>query len=123
MALATLARIPAPQAQHGRPRVARALPSVAAVAGLRDGQPLDLNRALPADLVLLPGVGPKLAQRIIDERARRSGFKSVDELSAVKGVGPKKLEQLRGLVRVGPAQPAPAGLVTDRTAPQTSGMP
>jgi competence protein ComEA len=85
---------------------------------LRDGEPLDLNRAGLGDLLLLPGVGPKLAQRIVDERARRSGFRTVDELAAVKGVGPKKLEQLRRLVRV-----EASSRVKDQAATQTTATP
>jgi competence protein ComEA len=73
---------------------------------LRDGEPLDLNRAAIGDLVLLPGVGPKLAARIVEERARLAGFESVEQLGTVKGVGPKKLAQLKMLVSVGARDPA-----------------
>lgn len=69
---------------------------------MRDGEPLDLNRASAGDLVLLPGVGPKLAASIVEERSRRSGFASIEELRRVKGIGPKKLDKLRSLVRVEP---------------------
>lgn len=57
---------------------------------------LDLNTATPAQLDQLPGVGPVLAQRIVDRRP----FASVDELDEVSGVGPTLLERLRLLVRV-----------------------
>jgi competence protein ComEA len=76
--------------------------SQAGVRALRVGEPLDLNAAVAGDLQLLPGVGPKLAQRIVDERMRRGGFRSLDELSDVKGVGPKTLEHVRALVTVRP---------------------
>jgi competence protein ComEA len=71
-----------------------------AVRALREGEPLDLNAAAAADLQLLPGVGPKLAQRIVDERRRRGGFHDVSELRSVKGVGPQTLARLEPLVRV-----------------------
>ena len=63
--------------------------------------PVDLNRASAAELEALPGVGPVLAARIVEARARRGGFGSVDDLLAVKGVGPAVLERLRGHVRAG----------------------
>jgi competence ComEA-like helix-hairpin-helix protein len=72
---------------------------------------LDLNKATAQELQSLPGVGPKLAERILDERQRKP-FESVDDLHRVSGIGPKTLEQLRPLIRVGPAVAgaAPAGI-------------
>jgi competence protein ComEA len=57
--------------------------------------PIDVNRANAAELQKLPGVGAKIAQRIIDERTLRGPFKTVDELRRVPGIGPKTLEKLR----------------------------
>jgi competence protein ComEA len=62
-------------------------------------QPIDLNSATPEELQRLPGIGPKLSQRILDER-KRSRFKSVDDLRRVSGIGPKTLEKLRPFVVV-----------------------
>ena len=62
--------------------------------------PLDLNTATLEQLEELPGVGPATAQAIIDERDRRGGFTSVEDLLDVRGIGPAKLEGLRDLVRV-----------------------
>ena len=62
-------------------------------------EPLDLNRASVEELQRLPGIGPKLAQRIVEARAK-TPFKSVDELRRVSGIGPKTLEKLRPLVTV-----------------------
>lgn len=72
-------------------------------AGVNDAppRPLDLNRATAAELARLPGVGPGLAQRILDERERRGGFDSPEALRRIVGLGPKKLAALRGLVTVG----------------------
>ncbi len=58
-----------------------------------------LNTATESDLVRLPGIGPSLARRILEYRRQKGGFKSVDELLEVKGIGPKKLEQIRPYVR------------------------
>jgi len=49
----------------------------------------------------LPGVGPKTAQAILDYRDLRGGFRSVEELLEVKGIGPKKMEKIRPYVTVG----------------------
>ena len=61
--------------------------------------PIDVNRATSAELQKLPGIGPRMAQRILDERAR-GPFKSVEELRRVSGIGPKTLDKLRPYVRV-----------------------
>lgn len=52
--------------------------------------PLDLNRVSVEDLCLIPGIGESLAQEIIAYRERRKGFRSVEELKNVKGIGEKK---------------------------------
>ncbi|GIJ57683.1 ComEA family DNA-binding protein [Virgisporangium aurantiacum] len=61
---------------------------------------VNLNTATVAELDTLPGVGPVLAQRIIDHRNRTGGFKSVEELRKVDGVGDARFEQLKDLVTV-----------------------
>ncbi len=63
---------------------------------------LDLNRAKRYELEALPGIGPKLAQRIIDYRERHGGFKTVSQLRNVAGIGPKRYATLRELVVIGP---------------------
>lgn len=57
--------------------------------------PLDLNRAGLPELDALPGIGPVLAGRIVEHRARYGPFRSVDELLAVRGIGTRLLERLR----------------------------
>jgi len=59
--------------------------------------PVDVNGASAADLQKLPGIGPVLAQRIIDERGKRP-FQTADDLRRVPGIGPKTLERLRPYV-------------------------
>jgi competence protein ComEA len=63
---------------------------------------VELNRADHAALLQLPGVGETTARRIEDYRATHGGFRSVDELRRVPGVGPALLERLRPLVEVEP---------------------
>jgi competence protein ComEA len=62
--------------------------------------PLDLNTATLEQLETLPGVGPATAKAILDERAKRGRFGSVDELLDVRGIGPAKLDAIRELVTV-----------------------
>ena len=54
--------------------------------------PLDLNHASAADLAMLQGIGPRLAERIVAYRTEHQRFNSVAELNEVSGVGPKMLE-------------------------------
>ncbi|MDP1769871.1 MAG: helix-hairpin-helix domain-containing protein [Nitrospirota bacterium] len=63
---------------------------------------LDLNRATKQDFDGLPGIGPKLAERIMAHRQSVGAFHSLDELRAVKGIGKKKFERIRPLVTVTP---------------------
>lgn len=61
---------------------------------------ISLNTATKAQLEQLPGVGPSTAQKILDYRQEHGGFSSIDELMAVKGIGPKKLEAMRKYLRL-----------------------
>ncbi|GIJ49722.1 hypothetical protein Val02_66080 [Virgisporangium aliadipatigenens] len=69
-------------------------------AGDGGGGPLNLNTATLAELDALPGVGPVLAQRILDYRTKHGGFRSVDELRKVDGLGEARYAQLKDLVTV-----------------------
>ena len=62
--------------------------------------PIDLNTATPEQLDALPGVGPVLAQRIVDWRTAHGRFDSVDQLRQVSGIGPSKFDDIRALVTV-----------------------
>jgi competence ComEA-like helix-hairpin-helix protein len=63
--------------------------------------PLDLNRATAAQLVMLPGIGEVKAEAILAVRDSRGGFQSMDELEAVRGIGPSLAGKLRPLVTIG----------------------
>ena len=69
-------------------------------AGSRTGGRVDLNAATVADLDGLPGIGPVLAQRIVDHRTRHGPFRTVDELDDVPGIGPAIAAELAELVAV-----------------------
>ncbi len=64
---------------------------------------LNLNTASPDQLVLLPGVGESRARAIVALRKQRGGFKKVDELADVKGIGEAALAKLRPFVKLGGA--------------------
>jgi competence protein ComEA len=95
LARLNLARVLVDGEQVVVPRPGDAPPTAAARSPAGGGDLVDLNTASLAQLDELPGVGPVLAQRIVDRRP----FTSVDELDEVSGVGPTLLERLRPLVR------------------------
>ncbi|HEX7079062.1 MAG TPA: helix-hairpin-helix domain-containing protein [Candidatus Eisenbacteria bacterium] len=77
---------------------------------------IDVDRADPAALVRLPGIGPAIAARIVADRASRGPFGGPDGLLRVPGIGRKTLAKIRGYLREGPVeQPAraPAAPVRD----------
>lgn len=57
--------------------------------------PFDLNQVSVGDLCLIPGLGEKLAYEIVTFREKRRGFRSVNQLREVKGIGDKKWQTLR----------------------------
>lgn len=61
---------------------------------------VNLNTATIEQLDSLPGIGPSTAQKIIDYRTEHGGFRSVDELMEVSGIGPAKFEELKARVTV-----------------------
>jgi competence protein ComEA len=61
---------------------------------------ININTATAAELELLPGIGPAMAQRIVEHREARGPFRSVNELERVPGVGARTVERLRGKVTV-----------------------
>ncbi|SCG38822.1 competence protein ComEA [Micromonospora echinaurantiaca] len=84
--------VPAPPNQAGAPGG----PGTDAAPGGR----VNLNTATLAQLDSLPGVGPVLAQRILDHREQHGGFRSVGDLRQVDGIGDARYEQLKDLVTV-----------------------
>jgi len=64
------------------------------------GLPIDLNAATPEELEALPGIGAKLAARIVEDRQRRGAFATLGDLGRVPGIGPGKLRLLAGQAAV-----------------------
>ena len=64
---------------------------------------LDINQATAEDFATLPGIGPKLASQIVAYRERHGPFRRVEDLLAIRGIGPKKWRAIRPYLRVGAA--------------------
>lgn len=87
------------------PRVGETVPALADMSSAATGStaapgPVNLNSATADELDSLPGVGPATAAAILAYREEHGAFASVDDLAEVRGIGPAKLEALRGLVTV-----------------------
>jgi competence protein ComEA len=63
--------------------------------------PVNLNTATAEQLATIPGVGPKMAERIIDYRQKNGGFKKVEDLMNVSGVGEKSFLKMKPLITGG----------------------
>jgi competence protein ComEA len=77
-----------------------AVPAIVQAQDDSGGDRINLNHATAPELELLPGIGPSLAQKIVDYREAHGDFESVDDLLAVPGIGPAKLEAVRDLVAI-----------------------
>ncbi|MCB9626537.1 MAG: helix-hairpin-helix domain-containing protein [Sandaracinaceae bacterium] len=80
--------------------------AAAQIAVVRDGGRIDVNHADALTLQLLPGVGPVVAQRILDDRAAHGPYPSLEAMTRVSGIGPRTVERIAALAFVGPAEPA-----------------
>jgi comEA protein len=63
---------------------------------------VNLNTATQADLEKLPGIGAATAKQIIEYRQKNNGFKKVEELMNIKGIGEKSFLKLKSLVTITP---------------------
>jgi competence protein ComEA len=66
----------------------------------RTGGKININTATLAELDTLPGIGPTLAQRILDYRAQKGPFRTIEDLQNVAGIGPKKFADLKDWITV-----------------------
>ena len=77
---------------------------MAAARMLALGLPVDVNRISEEELSLVPGIGEKMAYRIIQLRRERGGFRDLTDLTALPGIKEKKLNSLKGYLIVRPAR-------------------
>jgi competence ComEA-like helix-hairpin-helix protein len=63
--------------------------------------PININTATSEELQQVPGIGPVTAEKILQTRKSYGPFKSVDDLRAIRGIGPKRLEKMRKYLTVG----------------------
>jgi competence protein ComEA len=74
---------------------------MAASKRLALGIPIDINRSSMQDLVLVPGIGEKTAEKILEQRNMNGKFSKLDELMLVKGIKEKRFEKLRRYLCIG----------------------
>jgi competence protein ComEA len=91
-----------------------ALPALAAGKGLAPGERLDLNRATVSELMRVPGIGEKKAKAIVALRQRQP-FRRVEEVLAVKGLGPAWLGRVKASLYVAPGALPPSAPVASST--------
>ena len=68
------------------------------------GYVVDLNRATLAELNLLPGIGPKLAEEILKKRESQGSFQSIDDISAIRGLKGARFSNLKKYIVVSPVR-------------------
>ena len=85
------------QAQDAKPQTSSRRAAQPAVT-----TPININTATAPELEALPGVGPAMAARIVEYRTKNGGFKKVEDLMNVKGIGEKTFLKLKSLVTIAP---------------------
>ncbi len=70
------------------------------VSTIESTAPVNLNTASQTELELIPGIGSSIASKIILERNRRGGFRSIQDLLKIRGIGRKRLEKLEKYLKV-----------------------
>ncbi len=73
------------------------------------GTPINLNSATVPQLETLPGIGRSTAERIVEYRQKSGGFKKVEDLMNVQGIGEKSFLKLKPLVTVGTSRAERSG--------------
>lgn len=84
----------------GAPAKAGSAPAAPAAAVPAADTRININTAQPAELQRLPGIGPALAARIVEYREAWGPFSSVEDIMEVPGIGPRKFEDIKDLIKV-----------------------
>lgn len=84
------------------------------VFALQSGAAVNLNTASKEELETLSGIGPAKAQAIMDYRKKNGGFKSIDEMEKVPGIGPSTLNTLKKDLTLGEPSNKPVTVSNDK---------
>jgi len=93
-AILAMSSVPAMSAQDGKGSSKSPKPAAS-------GQVVNINTASAADFEALPGIGPKLAARIVDYRQKNGPFKKIEDLMNVQGLGEKNFLKLKPQLTLG----------------------
>lgn len=85
--------------------------------------PINLNTATESQLQEVPGIGPATADRILKMRKSYGPLESVDDLRAIKGIGPKRLDKMRKYLTVGKTNTQSSGNVSRKPSPSSEKPP
>jgi len=67
---------------------------------IKEAKKVNINQATIEQFVSLPGIGPSLAERILSFRQNQGPFKSIEEITKVTGIGPKKFEAIKEFLEI-----------------------
>lgn len=81
-----------------------ARPAKASTVSASAGTPVNLNTATMTQLEALPGIGKSTAERILEYREKSGGFRKIEDLMNVRGIGEKNFLKLKPLVTVSPGK-------------------
>jgi len=81
------------------------LESMAGASLLCAGKRIDVNVASPKDLLAVPGIGPRLAAQIVENRQSQGPFSCVNDLQRVRGIAGKKIAGFSPFLKAGPITP------------------
>ena len=109
LAVFAIAAIPAAAHQASQAKAAKPAASSAAKPAPPATAPVNLNTATQAQLESLPGVGAKVAERILEYREKNGKFKKLEDLMNVQGIGEKSFLKLKPLLTV-TEKAAPSGI-------------